>query len=153
MMMLKGRTREGMLNRNRERRVYLSTKENNLDRSKGSGPSWISQTVTIDAYICFENWLVFTKVEENRPEENPTGLLTAIPPSIMLNSRFLPTSLVWGSFFVWSFFFLSSVGGTVKYTGGKYVGAAVVARHTSLTNALFNGSCSMIGTQDPSSSD
>jgi hypothetical protein len=33
------------------------------------------------------------------------------------------------------------------------VGAAVVARQTSLTNALLNGSCSMIGTQDPSSSD
>jgi hypothetical protein len=33
------------------------------------------------------------------------------------------------------------------------VGAAVVARHTSFTNALFNGSCSMIRTQDPSSSD
>jgi hypothetical protein len=34
MTMMKRRTREAMLNRNRERRVYLSTRENNLDRSK-----------------------------------------------------------------------------------------------------------------------
>jgi hypothetical protein len=53
-----------------------------------------------------------------------TGLFTATPPSIKLNSR---TALVLGSV-------------SVKCTGGRYVGAAAVAWHTSFTCAFSRGS-------------
>ncbi len=115
----------------------------------------------LDIQDC-DNWCLYMfwkltcnhkKLKKIGLKTKPTGLLTAIPPSIMLKCSISPTAWVWGSFFVRSFFFLSSVGGTVKYTGGKNVGAAVVARHTSFTKAAFNLGCSTIETQDQSSSD
>jgi hypothetical protein len=66
-------------------------------------------------------------VWKTKEEENFTGLLTATPPSIMLNSL-----VTGGSAFV---------SCKVNCTGGKYVGAADVAPHTSFTGTLSSTSC------------
>jgi hypothetical protein len=66
-------------------------------------------------------------VWKTKEEENFTGLLTATPPSIMLNSL-----VTGGSAFV---------SCKVNCTGGKYVGAADVAPHTSFTGTLSRTSC------------
>lgn len=55
-----------------------------------------------------------------------TGLLTATPPSIRLNSRYAGGAVV--------------LSLRVNWTGGRYVGAAEVARQTNLMGALSSGS-------------
>lgn len=117
------------LNRNPDQhgvQIHEGTGEKSI-ATQSPGPSWKSQILKIHAFIyerkSFWEWRIFIGSTNWRKwdEEKPTGSLTAIPPSITLNSSVLAG---------WSG---SPETSTLMFAAGKNMGAAVVARHASFT--------------------